>query len=66
MGMVGHFGNQMPCTVHPIQIGNSNAVFVFYPKYREQTFLTKIFVRCRIDFGKRNRLVIGNTFLWSS
>ena len=65
MGMVGHFGNQMPCTVHPIQIGNSNAVFVFTQNTVSKRF-NKIFVRCRIDFSKRDRLVIGNTFLWSS
>ena len=69
MGMVGHSWNIVPKnTFHLIKVGNGNVVFVFTQNAVSERF-DKEFICRFIDFGKRDGLVIGKSFLgiwWNS
>lgn len=63
MGMVGHSWNIVSNnTFHTVQIRDRNAVFVFTQNAVGKSF-DKEFICRFIDFGKRDGLVIGKSFL---
>lgn len=59
--MVGHSWNIVPNnTFHTVQIRDRNAVFVFTQNAVSERFDKKS-ICCRINFSKRNRLIISKT-----